>query len=59
MSHDPGTLRFDAYELDFARNELRRAGALVTLQPTPLRVLLYLAEHRDRTVPRRELLDAI
>jgi TolB-like protein/DNA-binding winged helix-turn-helix (wHTH) protein len=53
------TLRFDTYELDFARKELRREGALVALQPTPLRVLLYLAEHRDRTVPRRELLDAI
>jgi TolB-like protein/DNA-binding winged helix-turn-helix (wHTH) protein len=52
-------LRFDSYELDFARRELRRAGALVAVQPTPLRVLLHLAEHRDRTVPRRELLDAI
>jgi len=59
MSRHTGAFRFDAYELDFARSELRRAGALVTLQPTPLRVLLYLAEHRDRTVPRRELLDAI
>jgi TolB-like protein/DNA-binding winged helix-turn-helix (wHTH) protein len=55
----PLTLRFDSYELDFARHELRREGALVALQPTPLRVLLYLAERRDRTVPRRELLDAI
>jgi DNA-binding winged helix-turn-helix (wHTH) protein/TolB-like protein len=53
------TLRFSSYELDFARKELRREGAPVALQPTPLRVLLYLAEHRDRTVPRRELLDAI
>jgi TolB-like protein/DNA-binding winged helix-turn-helix (wHTH) protein/tetratricopeptide (TPR) repeat protein len=55
----PLTLRFSTYELDFARHELRHSGALVALQPTPLRVLLYLAEHRDRTVPRRELLDAI
>jgi TolB-like protein/tetratricopeptide (TPR) repeat protein len=52
-------LRFGDCELDFARRELRRAGALLELQPTPLRVLLYLAEHRDRTVPRRELLDAV
>jgi DNA-binding winged helix-turn-helix (wHTH) protein/TolB-like protein len=58
-SSAPTTLRFEAYELDFARHELRHSGALVALQPTPLRVLLYLAEHRDRTVPRRELLDAI
>jgi TolB-like protein len=58
-SSAPLTLRFSAYELDFARKELRREGALVALQPTPLRVLLYLAKHRDRTVPRRELLDAV
>jgi len=58
--HDLGEIvRFADCELDFARSELRRSGALVALQPTPLRVLLYLAEHRDRTVPRRELLDAI
>jgi TolB-like protein len=59
MSHDTGTLRFGDRELDFARRELREAGKPVVLQPTPLRVLLYLAAHRDRTVPRRELLDAI
>jgi class 3 adenylate cyclase len=59
MSHDTGTLHFGDRELDFARRELREAGKPVALQPTPLRVLLYLAAHRDRTVPRRELLDAI
>lgn len=59
MSHHTGTLRFADFELDFARRELRKGSAPVALQPTPLRVLLYLAEHRDRTVPRRELLDAI
>ena len=51
-------LRFGEYELDFVRRELRRAGVHLVLQPTPLRVLLYLAEHRDRIVPRRELLGA-
>ncbi len=59
MSGSTETLRFREYELDFARRELRVAGKSVALQPTPLRVLLYLAERRDRTVPRRELLDAI
>jgi TolB-like protein/DNA-binding winged helix-turn-helix (wHTH) protein len=53
------TVRFADYELDFARRELRRGGAVVELQPTPRRVLLHLAEHRDRTVSRRELLDAV
>ena len=55
----PPTLRFDEYELDFARRELSCGGTVVDLQPTPLRVLLHLALHRDRVVPRRELLDAI
>jgi TolB-like protein/DNA-binding winged helix-turn-helix (wHTH) protein len=52
-------LVFGDCELDFARRELRRAGVVAPLQPTPLRLLLYLAEHRDRTVPKQELLDAI
>jgi TolB-like protein/DNA-binding winged helix-turn-helix (wHTH) protein len=52
-------LAFGDCELDFGRRELRRAGAGVDLQPTPLRLLLYIAEHRDRTVPKQELLDAI
>ncbi len=55
----PITLRFGNYELDCARQELRRAGALVALQPTPLRVLLHLAEQRGRTVSRQELFDAV
>jgi TolB-like protein/DNA-binding winged helix-turn-helix (wHTH) protein len=57
---DPAkVLAFDDYELDLGRGELRRGGKLVEIQLTPLRVLLYLGEHRDRTVSRRELLDAI
>jgi TolB-like protein/DNA-binding winged helix-turn-helix (wHTH) protein len=59
VSAPRSTLRFGDCELDFERSELRRAGALVELQATPLRLLLYLAEHRDRTVPKQELLDAI
>ena len=59
MGGSTETLRFGEHELDFVRRELRRDEKPLALQPTPLRVLLYLAEHRDRTVPRRELLDAI
>ncbi len=50
---------FGEWELDFRRSELRRAGSAVDLQPTPLRVLLYLAAHRDRVVSRADLLDAV
>jgi TolB-like protein/DNA-binding winged helix-turn-helix (wHTH) protein len=59
MGESAGIVAFGEYELDFARRELRSGGNLVPLQPTPLRVLLHLAEQRDRTVPRRELLDAV
>lgn len=59
MGRDGGTLTFGEFELDAGRLELRRNGRPVELQPMPLRVLLYLAEHRDRTVPTRELLDKL
>jgi DNA-binding winged helix-turn-helix (wHTH) protein/TolB-like protein/tetratricopeptide (TPR) repeat protein len=52
-------LAFDEFELDFGRGELRRGGTPIEIQPTPLRLLLYLAEHRDRVVSRQELLDAV
>jgi DNA-binding winged helix-turn-helix (wHTH) protein/TolB-like protein len=53
------TLAFDEFELDFGLGELRRGGKLIEIQPTPMRLLLYLAEHRDRIVSRQELLDAV
>lgn len=56
---DESVLEFGEHEIDFLRRELRYRGRPVDLQRTPLRVLLYLAEHRDRTVPKRELMDAI
>ena len=57
---EPGkVLAFGPHELDFGRGELRRGGKPVAIQPTPLRVLLHLAEQRDRTVSRRELLDVV
>ncbi|MEE9279253.1 MAG: winged helix-turn-helix domain-containing protein [Myxococcota bacterium] len=49
-------VRFGDYELDEARNELRRRGSRVELQPKPLQLLFYLARNRDRVVPKDELL---
>jgi TolB-like protein len=50
---------FGDYALDLGRGELLREEKPVDIQPTPLRLLLYLAVHRDRVVSRQELLDAV
>src|SRR5215831_13498028 len=43
--------------LDEARYELRRAGAVVAIEPKAFQVLVYLIEHRERMVSRHELLE--
>jgi pimeloyl-ACP methyl ester carboxylesterase/DNA-binding winged helix-turn-helix (wHTH) protein len=53
------TWRFGAYELDVARLELRVSGEAVLLQRQVLAVLAYLVAHRDRVVPKGELLRAL
>ncbi len=50
---------FATCELDVARYELRRGGEVIHVQPQVFGVLRYLLEHRDRVVPREELLDAV
>lgn len=51
--------RFDRFELDTARHELRRGGVRVDLQPKVLDVLIFLLEHPDRTLPRDEIRRAV
>jgi pimeloyl-ACP methyl ester carboxylesterase len=53
------TYAFDEFELDPARRELRAGGAPQSLQPQVFDLLLYLVEHRERVVPKQELLDAL
>jgi pimeloyl-ACP methyl ester carboxylesterase len=48
--------RFGDYELDVARRELRVGGEARPLQPQVLAVLAYLVRHRDRVVPKEEIL---
>jgi pimeloyl-ACP methyl ester carboxylesterase len=50
---------FDTCQLDPSRFELRRDGATVHVEPQVFDVLRYLLEHRDRVVPKAELLDAV
>ena len=47
---------FREFELDTEVFELRHSGALLSLAPKAFDVLVYLLEHRDRVVPKDELL---
>jgi DNA-binding winged helix-turn-helix (wHTH) protein len=52
-------VRFEAFELDLARGELRRAGHLVHVQPQPLKVLALLAGRAGQLVTREEIRQGI
>jgi DNA-binding winged helix-turn-helix (wHTH) protein len=49
----------DGLELDTLLFELRRGGQRVPLEPQAFDVLVYLVSHRDRVVPKDELMDAV
>jgi DNA-binding response OmpR family regulator len=50
--------RFGDVEVDFARAELRRAGALVDVTPIELRLLDAFLKRRGRVLSREQLLEA-
>ena len=52
-------VRFGDCELSVERIELRRAGTIVDMEPQVFDVLAYLLRHRERVVPKTELLDQI
>ena len=52
-------ISFGEFQLDCERRVLQRAGECVDLQPKPLSLLIYLAQHRTRAVPKRELLQQL
>jgi len=54
-----GRVRFDLFELDGERNQLRRSGVAVDLPPQALRVLRILAERPDELVTRKELQESL
>lgn len=51
--------RFGDVAIDPDGRELRCAGEVVAVEPRAFDLLVYLIEHRDRAVPRDELLDAV
>ncbi len=52
-------LAFGDCEIDVRTRELLRADERVAVEPQVFDVLAYLLEHRDRLVPKTELLDEI
>jgi predicted ATPase/DNA-binding winged helix-turn-helix (wHTH) protein len=50
---------FGSFELDTDAVELRHVGETVALEPRVFDVLAFLVRHRDRVVPKEELLDEV
>jgi pimeloyl-ACP methyl ester carboxylesterase len=50
---------FEDLELDLLQVELRRSGVRVPVEPQVFEVLAYLVNHRDRVVPKEELMDNV
>jgi pimeloyl-ACP methyl ester carboxylesterase/DNA-binding winged helix-turn-helix (wHTH) protein len=53
------TFRFGEYELDTAGHQVRRVGEPVHVEPRAFDLLCHLVAHRDRVVPKNELLDEV
>ncbi|MBT8082835.1 MAG: winged helix-turn-helix domain-containing protein [Gammaproteobacteria bacterium] len=51
--------RFDRFELDMARFELRDDGAALALEPQVFALLAFLVERRDRLVPKDEIFEKL
>ena len=52
-------VRFDNYELDFARFQLFRSGRPVRLEGLPLQLLMFLIENQRQLVTRAQIADAL
>jgi TolB-like protein len=53
------TFRFGVFEMDVARRELQRAGAIVHLEPQVFDLIVHLIQNRDRIVSKDELMETI
>ena len=50
------SFRFDDVEIDFERAEARKAGHPVAMAAKEMQLLRYLVDHRERVVPREEIM---
>ena len=51
--------RFDKFEIDTAAQELRREGAVLSVEPQVFALLVYLVENRGRVASRDDILEAV
>jgi len=51
--------RFDQFELDTEKLELRGDGGLIALEPQVFALLVFLVENRDRVVTKDEIVEKI
>jgi TolB-like protein/Tfp pilus assembly protein PilF len=51
--------RFADFEIDVARHELRRAGAVVHIEPQVFDLIVHLVKNRERIVSKDELIETI
>jgi DNA-binding response OmpR family regulator len=54
-----GLLQFGDVAVNFASAEVRKGGSLINLSSKELALLQYLAEHRERVVTRKEILQNV
>jgi TolB-like protein len=59
QARDGPAFRFANFEIDVARQELRRAGDLIPVEPQVFDLLVHLIRNRNRIVTREELIDAV
>jgi len=53
------SFHFSDVEVDFERQEVRKGGQPISLAAKELQLLRYLVNHRDRVVPREEILQNV
>ena len=60
QQQSPDCLRLgDDFELDLRAYQLRRAGRVLKLEPTPMELLLFLVDHRGELVTRGQIVERI
>ena len=59
QARDGPAFRFANFEIDVARQELRREGDRIPIEPQVFDLLVYLVRNRNRIVTREELIDAV